>query len=176
MLTVDIKVTPILKEFIVSKWGTDTLVLKKDDYFTQKIKHILQRFPDNYTPVKPNERINYIRMQVKHVEYARVGSKCHFQKTKTSAYLNAYMQDQVAKELNKYFKEVFHSYVLAFCSARSFKDNCQRDGINDFCETFQISMNSINYEMLKKSWYRSDEYQLFKKMREKLVWMVSPVD
>lgn len=173
MFTVDIKVSPILKEFIEAKWGGDTIVLGKDDYFTQKIKHILQRYPEDYRPVKVSEREEYVRMHVKHVEIIRVGSKCLFEKEVQWSYLDKYMQEQLSKELNKYFKEIFHAYVLAFCSARSFADNCQRDGILDFCEVYNLRLNKVNFEMLKKSWYRSNEYQLFKKMREKLQWVVS---
>jgi len=173
MFTVDIRVSPILKEFIEAKWGSDTITLGKDDYFTQKIKHILQRFPEDYVPVKPSERESYIRMEVKRVEFVRVGSKSLFEKLAQSAYLDSYLQEQMAKELDKYFKEIFHAYVLAFCSARSFADNCQRDGILDFCDVYNLKMNKVNFEMLKKSWYRSNEYQLFKKMREKLLRMAS---
>ena len=173
MLTVDIKVSPILKEFIEAKWGGDTIVLGKDDYFTQKIKHILQRYPENYVPIKPSDRDSYVRMEVKRVELVRIGSRSLFEKVAQSAYLDSYLQEQIAKELDKYFKEIFHAYVLAFCSARSFADNCQRDGILDFCDVYNLRLNKVNFEMLKKSWYRSNEYQLFKKMREKLVRMVS---
>ncbi len=166
MFTLDVKVSAILKEFIVSNWGSDTVALNKDDYFTQKIKHILQRLPETYAPIHPSERDEYIRLQVKQVAWSRRDTTSLFTKFPENAYLDDYLQQQIAKELNKYFKEIFHAYVLAFCSARRFVDNSQRDAIYDFCDVYNLKMNRVNFDMLKKSWNRSGQYQIFKKLRQ----------
>lgn len=172
MFTVDVKVTPIVKEFLVSKYGSDTITLGKDDYFTQKIRHIIQRKPDAYKPIKPEDRGNYIRMQVKDVNFS-IKSKsfaCHHAE---HSFLTDYLQLALSKELTKYFKEVFHSYVLAFCIAKNCVDGVQRDAIYSFADVFCLPMNKIDFDMLRKSWMRSNERRVLKKLQSKKCFLVS---
>lgn len=172
MFTIDVKVTKIVREFLIAKYGSDTIQLYRDDYFTQKIKHILESKSKDYIPIKDDERYNYIRLQI-HDFRMSLGQKSLSYTHEENAYLSEYLQMALSKEFTKYFKEVFHSYVLAYCIARGGKEGSGRDAIYSFCDIYCLPMNSIDYDMLRKSWSRSKEHGVLKKLQAKKCYMVS---
>lgn len=172
MFTVDVRVTPIVREFLIAKYGSETIKLSKDDYFTQKIRHILQNKSTSYVPVKESDRHNYIKLQI-HDFKMSIRNKSLSYTHEENAYLSEYLQMALSKEFTKYFKEVFHSYVLAYCIAREKKDGSVRDAIYSFCDIYCLPMNNIDFDMLRKSWSRSKEYLVLKKLNSKNCYIMS---
>lgn len=159
--TVSVSVNPTLKEFIVNVYGGNTIQIKKEDLLSQKIKYIMQLMPSDFSPV--NTDPNAIKIEVTDAyifKTSKYGTLFHAD-TQYRSFLNERLQHILAKELNKGFKEIFHNYVLAF--ARAGRE--QKEGIEDFCDVYNLSMNRISFDMLKKSWQRSDQYKMYKKLR-----------
>lgn len=158
VFTVSVSVSPILKEFIECVHKGAVIKLKPDDLMCQKIKYILQLMPADFSPV--NTDPNAIKIEVTNFQlFQRRGGRSLFHvDAEHRSFLNDRLQHILAKELNKGFKEIFHNYVLAF--ARAGRE--QKEGIEDFCEVYNLSMNKITYEMLKKSWQRSEQYIMMK--------------
>lgn len=153
--TVDVKVTPILKEFIQSVFKSDTIRVGKNDLMCQKIKYLLKLPPKDYKPERNmSERI---KIELINFEICRT----HY-RIECRNFLDTRGQKIIFDELNKSFKEVFHNYVLAYVRGNSGRPGSQKKGIEDFCEVYNLSMDHINYEMLKKSWDRSKQKELIK--------------
>lgn len=153
--TVDVKVTPILKEFIQSIFKSDTIRVSKNDLMSQKIKYLLQLPPKDYKPsmnLCDTIKIELINFEICRTHY-RIECRNH---------LDTRGQKIIFDELNKTFKDVFHNYVLAYVRGTQLKAGSQKKGIEDFCDVYNLSMDHINYEMLKKSWDRSKQKQLIK--------------
>jgi hypothetical protein len=148
--TVDVSVTPILKEFYISTYGSDTIPVTQKDIISVKIKYLLEIPPVNYKPKR--EFSETLKIQLLNF---RIGKK-HISKD-SSNYLSVQAQRILFDELNRGFKDIFHNYVLAYVRGNNYKDGSQKKGILDFCDTYKLSMNKINYEMLKKSWDRSKQ-------------------
>lgn len=151
VFTADVKLTPILKEYIVTKYGSDTIKLKRNDPLLIKIKYLLSNNPSDYRPV--SNRSNYIKIEVQNFQLAyrkQIEQEYH-------NYLSPENQQIICIEINSEFKETFHNYVLAFLRGgiinRHFHQ--QKEAIEDFCQTYQLKLTKINYDMLKKSWDRS---------------------
>ncbi|HUW07831.1 MAG TPA: hypothetical protein VMW01_16415 [Williamwhitmania sp.] len=159
--TISVAVKPVLKEFIECVHGSSTIVLKEDDLLSQKVKYILQRMPSDFIPVNHDPCSIKIEIGDVFMFKTRSGGCLFHADPQYRSFLNARLQHILAKELNKGFKEIMHNYVLAY--ARAGRE--QNEGIEDFCSVYNLTMNAITFDMLKKSWQRSDQYQMFKKLR-----------
>lgn len=157
--TVDIKVNPFLKEYVQYKYGSDTIKLGRSDILASRIKYLLRTTPDNYKPVVNREQ--YIRIELHNFQLNN-----HEQKrinVRYRNYLNEDSQKKICYELTMEFRHVFHNYVLAFLRGGIINRHYfqQKDAIEDFCQTFQLRLSAINYDMLKKSWDRSRQKQIY---------------
>ena len=69
-------------------------------------------------------------------------------------YITEQGMNDIAKELRKRFKDAFHTFVMgALVGNPKLK---QKDAFILFIDKFNLSENEITFEMLKKSWDRSD--------------------
>lgn len=152
-----VKVHPVVKEFYQSITGSDVIELKPNDDFSYRIKSILQLAPKEYKNY-PLKNEDYVTLLLP--KSFRLSEDKRIQ-TKDRNYLDDRRQYFLSKELYDLVKSIFHNYVMAFARA----GGKYKDGINDFCTVYNISMNKINYEMLKKSWDRSFEKKILKKNR-----------
>ena len=107
--------------------------------------------------VKENLSIKRKKNQRKIKDYIRINTlfRCFLSKEGNS---------EIANELRKRFKNSFHTFVLASLIANP--DLQQKEAIENFIEHFHLTNNKVTYEMLKKSWDRSEEKEsLVKKGR-----------
>jgi len=149
---VDIVVNSALREFLVAQNnGSEIFELEKSGLLNHKINLLLEKVPSDFRFPKSKE--NLIRIKL---TYLKIGNNKIYPQSK--CYLSENSQKIIAADLYKVFKEVFHNYVLSHHRA----GKKVSDGIHDFCKCYNIPMNKLNYEMLKKSWDRSKEKKLIK--------------
>lgn len=147
-LIVTVATPPTLREFLISRnGGNDTIKLKSDDVFVSKIIHMLKSPPKDYTPKHQYDSVIRIK-----VPSFRICNSVH--NGLVRFYLSTRDQQIIVDEWNSTFKEIFHNYVLAYCRGMNFKVPCQKMAILSFCEDYNIPMENVNYDTLKKSWDR----------------------
>lgn len=150
--TVEVRVTPILKEYFHSVYQSDIIPVTQSDLLSTKIKYLLARPPKDYIPCREFEAILRIQMLDFHI-----GKDSKYINKESCNYLDTQAQRIIFNELNRDFKAIFHNYVLGYVRALNYKDGSQKNGILSFCDTYRLPMNRVNYEMLKKSWDRSEQ-------------------
>lgn len=155
-LDVEISVSPIIKEWIVSTYGSDTIQCGQDDFLSNKIKYLLTLVPKDY---KPNriEKENRITIQLINFEIGSTSSSFRKQINAYQNYLTPTVERLIEKEFARNFKSTFHSFVFGYVVSNSNAVGSQKEGIETFCAAYGLSLDKINYEMLKKSWDRSPE-------------------
>ena len=145
-----IKVHPIVQEFIESRYGSNVIEIGRQDALFERIKFLLQLQPKNYKkPIENGNGIINLLIPNFNVGVWKVNNLYR-------NHLDNRHQRMISNEIKDIFKKIFHNYVLAY--ARAGKQ--QKKGIYDFCETYKLTLNNVNYEMLKKSWDRSEEKKL----------------
>ena len=154
-----INVHPVVHEFFLSRYHSNTIELSPNDLFSERIKTILQLQPKKYkkVPFKITETLILLLPNKFYI------GEDNYVNTRYRNYLDDRRQYLLSRELYKLFKEVFCKYVLAFCRGNNLKRGSQKKGIEDFCLVYDIEFNSINYDMLKKTWDRSFEKQFLQK-------------
>lgn len=159
-----IRVAPIVKEFIVSTRGTDVIDVCKNDRFFEQIKYILQLPPKNINYKNMPTGDNVITL---FVPTFRAGGVLIYPQYRN--YLDDQKQYLISNEIKKLFKSIFYNYMLAYCRSRinnNIEEN-QKEAVNDFCLAYNLSWDVINYEMLIKSWNRSNEKKMLSEFKNK---------
>lgn len=151
-----IKVHPVVKEFIVSIAGSDTIEPKGDSLFARRIHFVLQLQPMEYSEKHPFRRLK------DDSSITILLPRCQMGREKVNVLYRNHLDDRrqylISRELYAGFKNIFHTYMLAYMKGGG---ETQKEGIESFCETYNLSMKKINYDMLKKSWDRSQEKQIY---------------
>ncbi len=150
LLDIDIEVNPIIKEWITSTYGSDTIQCHQDDFISNKLKYLLTTTPKNYKP-KQVPRENKITISLINLTI----NKKYLGEYKY--YLSESSEKIIEREFAKQFKTAFHNFVSGYIVSTSNSIGSQKEGIENFCIVYGLSLNRINYEMLKKSWDRSKE-------------------
>lgn len=91
------------------------------------------------------------------------GTKVYMEEERKEIYLNPkyrkYLSKEgqcvVSSELRARFKHTFHTFMYASLLANP--EMLQKQAIILFIEQYKITLDHVNFEMLKKSWDRSDE-------------------
>lgn len=154
-IPLQIKVHPVVREFIVSTTGSDVIEPIPVSNFCHRVKTILQLTPKDYKKY-PLKRAGTITILVSNF---RIGDK-RIQELSRN-HLDDRRQYHLSKELYDGFKSIFHNYVLAYMRGGGKQ---QKMAIEDFCTVYNISLDKINYEMLKKSWDRSEQKKVIKNL------------
>lgn len=161
--TVDIKVGKILREYVLSSNGSDTLTPEKDSLLWGCIKQYLCCYSEleaangkGYIPVRAEECAEYIKISL------RSGHDCKAYCRSTNSiisinnfyrcYMTEHAQNIIRRFLYKAFKKTFIDYMKG-----ALGNNCDlkiKDAIEEFCRDHQLTMDNIAYESLKKAWYR----------------------
>ncbi len=148
---IEIKSSPILKEWVVSAYGSDTIALGKHDYMTIIIRPFLCLVPNNHQEEKPFYECSvYLDLPWLNKHGINVLYR---------NFLDEIGQKIVEQHLYSLFKEVFYNFVYAGVMSGL----QQKEAINNFCEAYKIELNETKYEMLKKSWDRSKQKKRIKK-------------
>lgn len=149
--TILLKVHPALFDFYFCVYKTDTICLSANTTFYQKIISSLEVAPSRYERYKMKD-FKILRIQLP--AGTDFGNKRIYTKNKGISDRN---QELISRELYYLFKDIFHNYVLGYCRGRKNDNGCQKMAILDFCSTYNIQEEALNYEMLKKSWDRSPQ-------------------
>jgi hypothetical protein len=153
-IPIQVKVHPVVREFIVSTTGSHVIEPIPNSNFFFRIKTILQLNPKEYKnyPLKNESTITII------VTNFHLGRDNYIYGEHRN-HLDDRRQYFLSKELYDGFKSIFHNYVLAYLRGGGKQ---QKQAIEDFCLVYNISLENINYEMLKKSWDRSEQKKMLK--------------
>lgn len=144
-----LKVHPYLWEFYRAYYGSEIINVKENPLLSLRIKSILQTRAENH-----NRRIwSDFRIIVLNLPYFQVGNKRI--NVACRKYLDDHRQFLISQELYQDFKNMFLSFVLGYVK----NGGLQADGIRVFCDFYNIEMNQIKMESLKKMWDRSDVKQ-----------------
>jgi hypothetical protein len=154
-----IKVHPVVREFLVSLTGSDVIDPIQNSTFYHRIKFILQLNPKNYNQTYLNRRFKNESTITILVGWFQMCDKRIDPLSRN--YLDDARQYLISKELYQSFKNIFHNYMLAYMRGGGVS---QKKGIEDFCCVYNLALDNITYEMLKKSWDRSEEKKMFKNL------------
>ena len=150
-----IKVHPVVREFIISTTGSDVIEPIKNSDFYHRVHFILQLSPSNYTEIYKKRRFK------NEATITILVGRCNLIPEKHNPlcrnYLDDYRQHLISKELYSRFKRNFHNFMLGYMRGGGKQ---QKMGIEDFLTVYNIIGNEIKFEMLKKSWDRSEEKRL----------------
>ena len=181
-MTVDVKVGPIIREFVLStNGGSDLLRLQKDDMLWLVVKQHLVTVPKDYKPLPDSVAPDYIRIELLNARgsNSRVlqaeaekpilpnakGSNSRTPQAKAEksillntlfrSYLSEKGQRVVADRLKQNFKECFLNFVQGAVHTNPHIQT--KEAIKEFCELHRVPFNNISYDMLVKSWQRSKQ-------------------
>lgn len=144
-ITVDVIVSPNLKEFIISRYKGDVITLKRKSYLARLVKSNLVKTSPDWRPIK-NE--NTIKIELFDFKGKNIRVYNH---------LNAQGQAIIEQYLRSIFETIFFNYVLGYGNARNWAIGSQKEAIEDFCLTYDLPMVKMNYDALIKAWNRSDQ-------------------
>jgi len=156
-----IKVDAFVKQFIIKTYGSDVVDVGQQDALFERIKYVLQLTPKTYKKPISGDHVITVFIPRFRILNKRIDNfyRCN---------LDDRRQKFIASEFKKLFKSVMHNYILGYCRSninKNMEEN-QKEGIYDFCLTYEINMDEILFDTLKKSWDRSDEKKLLKSMRK----------
>lgn len=152
-----LKVHPVVFEYYKSMYGL-VIDLDRNNTLSHRIAYLLTSTrPKDYNVYKLKSfKILQLRLHHFNINNTRINIQYR-------NYLDDSSQYQISKELYNRFKDIFHAHVLAYCRA----GGMQSDGIKDFCDAYRIYGDVINFDMLKKSWDRSDEKKILKNVNNR---------
>lgn len=168
IITVDVKVHPTVREFIVNtNNGSDLLEPGKESQLWQIVKFNLQLRPRRWQPVPDNERYMYVRVKLLNSRGTKSYSIDAISTQYIDTYYRNYLDDNgqavVAKHLKAHLKECVHNFVHGALLANP--DKRIIDVIELFCVEYDLAMNALNEEYLLRSWQRSKQRRLFKSLK-----------
>ena len=157
IMTVDVKVSRPIREYVLSiNDGSDLIKPERGSLLWGLIKLHLDLVPETYRPVPPDKRQDYIRIAL----YRTRSTKSYTVNTGRNMevntlfrnYLNEEGQRAVSDHIARGFKQTFRAYMGGALGNNP--DLTIHDAVYEFCSDYNISMDSITYDMLRKDWYR----------------------
>ncbi|MGM0530935.1 MAG: hypothetical protein ACQER7_06245 [Bacteroidota bacterium] len=157
-----IKVHKVLYEYYVNIHGSERIEVKPGDNFSPRVKWMLQLYSESSKkyPLKHSKELILLLPN----EFRLTGRNGKRVYTEHRGYLDEAWQYYLSKDLYKQFKGIFHASVLSFCIAKDFSLGCQKEAIYNFIDLYNLTLDDINFEMLKKSWDRSEEKKKMKQL------------
>jgi len=151
-VSLKVQVHPVVYDFYISRYG-ETFDVDDDDMIALILPHILQLRPKDY---KPTYYAGYKCLDIVLHDFAfgHEGDASGKIIIENRNHLPDNHQYYISRFLDKIFKNIYHNYMLAYC--RSNKEAIQKEGIYDFCMVYRIGQNKLNFDMLRKSWDRSN--------------------
>jgi hypothetical protein len=154
-MKVAVRVHPIIREFLIDTTGKDTIFPEKGDLYWGILAQNLETPPNDY--IEPIDTDNYIYIELPNIH----GHKYFCNQKKKSIYIDTLFRWYLSKEgqnkvnsiLRKNFKNSFHCFVQGAVVCNP--DLQQKEAIEMFCDTYNLSMDKITPDMLFKSWNRS---------------------
>ena len=156
-MKVAVSVSPIIREYIIDvNNGSDIITPKRGDLLWGLTKQYLETAP--MQPVAKDNDAHYIYIELLDCH----STKSYNQQAGCSIYMNTLFrwnlsetgQNKVHSVLKKNFKAIMHTFIMGQLSANP--EMQQREAMEEFCTMFNLSMQNITPDMIKKSWDRSD--------------------
>lgn len=155
-MKVAVRVQPILREFLIDSTGSDIITPKKGDLVWAILKQNLETAPDSYhEPIDGDNHI-YIELLDCHstAVYSLQNSVFTHINTLFRWHLSEKGQNKIRSILSKNFKSTMHAFIQGAIAVNP--DLQQREAMEEFCNTYNLTMQNITPDMIKKSWDRSD--------------------
>jgi hypothetical protein len=140
--TITIKIKPYLQEFIICALGDEAPKASRRNFIGAILSPLLEYTPQDHVPrqIKGEDSFTFPLPREAYGKETRRGT----------LYVSKENQLIFERILRIYFKSIFFQFV-----DDKIRYNRQiKDCILMFCAHYQITFNKINYEMLKKSYYR----------------------
>lgn len=161
ILSIPVKVNPVLREYLVCiHGGSDLIPVDYQGPVWTVVKTHLDTIPNDWTPDIGGSAPDRIRLLM---PTSHSGKRLYNQTAGAviqtnylyRSYLSEKGQRRVESILMKTFKDNFRQYMTGYLSSvRSGAVPKIKDAIESFCELYQLEMEAVTYEMLKKDWYR----------------------
>lgn len=155
IIEVDVKVGPLLKEFVVSTNGSDLLIPQKDDILWCMCKQNLLTAPP--VPVIIRDRSEYIRIALVATESSTRTYNIYREKnTRINTLFRNYFNEEGQARICNYLMKLYHSTFIVYMESHlAANPECKiKKAIGAFLTAYNIKMDFITYEALKKYWYR----------------------
>lgn len=154
-MTVPVQVHPTVREFIINTHGSDVITPDNKSQFWTTVKYYLTLPPADYKQPQTKDNIIYIELLdclgAKSVN-KQAGKLLHVD-TLFRWYLSEDGQKEIAKHLRKELKHTFHCFVQGAVACNPKLE--QRQAMEEFCKIYNLTLNELSEDMLKKSWDRS---------------------
>jgi hypothetical protein len=151
MTTTYIHLKPALQEFVVCAFLNGTRRVNAADTFGKLIKPWLTTPPDGYNPITP---VGADIFEFQLPNYNDKYTACNF-------YIPPKAQKYIATILNEMFLNLMFIHldnILPRMEREQIKD-----AIYDYCYSYNLSMEHIQYDTLKKAYYRHRKKKTQKK-------------
>lgn len=166
-LTVDVKVSKAIKEFILSTNKSDTLDPDKYSNLWCLLKQHLITVPGTYKPIL--DRTDYIYIAIRHKHGAKTYSVPENRvikiKTLFRPYLSESSQAVISRYFEREFKAAFRNYMYG--ALNNNPELQVKEAIEEFLNDHEVTCDKISFEMLKQDWYRHK--------RRKLISNICPI-
>ncbi len=136
--TITIKLKPYLQEFLKSELRRN--VVSKRDILGIILIPLLEKLPENLPPYMPKGP-DFITFPLQFTREINI---------RGNVWISPENQVMLEKYLEWHFKQLFFNYMND--KVRYF--GSFKKAILQFCADYELAMNHINYEMLKKDYYR----------------------
>lgn len=157
-MKIKVKVHPTVYEFIKDSTGTDTIEPKKEDLIWGILKQHLDTCPPDTEVAEEEEESCFIYIELLDASHHKCYNNSAGRAIKIDTMFRWYLSDKGQNKINnvlrKNFKMIMHTFIMA--QLISNPDLEQKDAFDEFCRFFNLSMNRISIDMIKKSWDRSD--------------------
>jgi len=142
-MRIPVRVHPIIREFLIDTTKTDVITPVKGDIYWGSIQNELELPPIDYKD--PIDIQNFIFIEL---------PNCHGHKaTMFRWYLSQKAQNKINSILKANFKNSYHCFMQGAILGNP--DLQQKEAMELFCDFYNLSMDKVTPDMLKKSWMRS---------------------
>ncbi len=140
--TITVKLKPYLQEFVVCALADEAPKASRRNFIGAILSPLLEYTPEDHVPgqMKGEE---YVCFPLPREAYGK-------EPRRGTLHLSEENQRIFERIINIYFKSIFFQFVDDKIRYKGQIKEC----ILMFCAHYQITFNKINYEMLKKSYYR----------------------
>jgi len=155
----------MIREFIIDTHGSDLIVPERRSQLWEIVKYYLELPPPNYHFPETKDNLIYVALLDGHT-YKTINKG-----SDTPIHLNPlfrwYLSEEacvkIAKHFRAQFKHTFHCYMQGAMANNP--DMEQRQMMENFCRMYNLTLNELSEDMLKKSWDRSEHKKMVVKRK-----------
>ncbi|NHB67954.1 hypothetical protein [Perlabentimonas gracilis] len=147
-IPVEVKVSPIVREWTVCYYGSHVIVPRYESHFGWLLKMVLELPPVDYKfrKLPEQECITFL------LPNGKIGENRNFNVYRN--FLSPMGHHFISRTLYFNFKSIFHNFMVGAIQSGA---KTQKEAIEDFCIVYNLPLKHISYDMLRRSWDRSEE-------------------